>query len=54
VVAFVLLGRLFALGIIGHFGLLGALQFSFTLKRALGLVLMAIGVFLVRKPVSEL
>ena len=54
VVAFVLLGQLFALATIDHFGLLGAIQFPLTLKRAIGLALMAIGVFLVRKPVTGL
>lgn len=51
VVAFVLLGQLCALAVIDHYGLMGAPQFSMTSKRAIGLVLMGIGVFLVRKPV---
>ncbi len=54
VVAFVLLGQLFALAAIDHFGFLGAPQFSLSWKRAIGLILMAVGVFLVRKPVSGL
>lgn len=46
-VAFVLLGQLIAMTVIDHFGLLGASQLQLSLKRALGLLLMAGGVFLV-------
>lgn len=46
-VSFVLLGQLLAMTIIDHFGFVGAPQYSVTLQRALGLVLMASGVLLV-------
>ncbi len=38
-IAFALLGQLVAMTIIDHFGLFGATQYSITLKRTLGLVL---------------
>ena len=46
-IAFALLGQLIAMSIIDHFGLFGALQYSITSKRTLGLVLMALGIYLV-------
>ncbi len=46
-VAFVLLGQLIAMSIIDHFGLMGAQQFSLSVQRVVGLLLMAVGVFLV-------
>ena len=48
---FVLLGQIVAAAIIDHFGLLGAIQSAITPKRALGLVVMAVGLYLARKPV---
>ncbi|WP_246449976.1 DMT family transporter [Qipengyuania soli] len=47
---FVLLGQIVAAAIIDHFGLLGTLQSTITAKRALGLVVMAVGLYLARKP----
>lgn len=47
---FVLLGQLIAAATIDHFGLFGALQTQLTAKRALGLVVMAVGVYLAKKP----
>lgn len=49
-VFFVLLGQLLATAAIDHFGWLGVLQFRLTPQRALGLLLMAAGVFLARRP----
>lgn len=49
-VFFVLLGQLVAAAAIDHWGLFGAIQVSMTWKRALGLVVMAIGVYLAKKP----
>ena len=46
-IAFVLIGQLCAMVLIDHFALFGLEQYSLTLKRALGLLLMGIGVFLV-------
>jgi len=46
-VAFVLLGQLIAMTIIDQFGLLGSPQISISPQRVAGLVLMALGVFLV-------
>lgn len=48
---FVLLGQIVAAAIIDHFGLLGTIQSAITPKRALGLVVMAIGLYLARKPI---
>jgi transporter family-2 protein len=45
---FVLLGQLIAAATIDHFGLFGALQTTLTAKRALGLLVMAVGVFLAK------
>jgi transporter family-2 protein len=47
---FVLLGQLIAAAAIDHFGLVGALHTPLTAKRALGLLVMAIGVYLAKKP----
>lgn len=46
-VSFVLLGQLIAMTLIDHFGLIGAPQFTLSIQRAVGLVFMVIGVFLV-------
>ncbi len=45
-VSFVLLGQLISMVLIDHFGLLGALQHSFSSQRFAGLAFMIIGVFL--------
>jgi transporter family-2 protein len=45
-VAFVLLGQLISMAAIDQFGLLGAPTHAITLERSIGLMLMAIGVFL--------
>ncbi len=45
----VLLGQLLAAALIDHFGLLGAVQSPLTWRRAAGLALMAVGVYLARK-----
>jgi len=47
---FVLLGQLIAAATIDHFGLFGALKTTLTLKRAIGLAVMALGVYLAKKP----
>lgn len=47
---FVLLGQLIAASVIDHFGWLGAAQSSLTLRRAMGVAVMAVGVYLARKP----
>jgi transporter family-2 protein len=47
---FVLLGQLIAAAAIDHFGLFGALKTTMTVKRALGLLIMAMGVYLAKKP----
>jgi bacterial/archaeal transporter family-2 protein len=49
-VFFVLLGQMIAATIIDHFGLWGAIVSPVTAKRVLGLIVMAIGVYLARKP----
>ena len=46
-VAFVLLGQLISMATIDQFGLMGAPQTTLTLPRLMGLLFMAIGVFLV-------
>ena len=46
-VAFVLLGQLVAMTLIDHFGLIGAPRYTMNTQRIVGLVLMAVGVFLV-------
>jgi transporter family-2 protein len=43
----VLLGRLIAMTVIDHYGLFGLVKYEITLKRFLGLVFMALGIFLV-------
>ena len=50
-VFFVLLGQLVAAAAIDHFALWGAMKASFSAKRALGIAVMALGVYLARKPV---
>lgn len=45
-VSFVLLGQLVAMCVIDHFGLMGAPRFTMTSQRLLGILLMAVGVFL--------
>jgi len=45
-VAFVLLGQVMSMAAIDQFGLLGAPTHTITLQRAIGLILMSIGVFL--------
>jgi transporter family-2 protein len=47
----VLLGQLVAAAAIDHFGLWGAVQSAITPKRALGIAVMGLGVYLARKPV---
>lgn len=47
---FVLVGQIAAASAIDHFGLLGAAPSAFTPKRALGVVIMAIGLYFARKP----
>src|SRR3954451_18543331 len=46
---FVLLGQLIAAAMIDHFGLFGALKTTLTMRRALGLLVMALGVYLAKK-----
>lgn len=48
-VAFVLLGQLISITVIDHFSLLGATHFPVSPARAIGLLFMAVGVFLVVK-----
>jgi bacterial/archaeal transporter family-2 protein len=50
-VFFVLLGQLVAAALIDHFGLWGALKAEVTARRLAGIALMALGVYLARKPV---
>jgi transporter family-2 protein len=50
-VFFVLLGQLAAAAAIDHYGLWGAVQTALTPKRVLGIAVMALGVYLARKPV---
>ena len=47
---FVLLGQLIAAATIDHFGLFGALKTTLSARRAVGLLVMAIGVYLAKKP----
>lgn len=49
-VFFVLLGQLVAAAAIDHFGWWGALPSPITARRALGIAVMALGVYLARKP----
>ncbi len=46
-ISFVLIGQLCAMVVIDHFALFGVEQYSVTLKRTLGLLMMGLGVFLV-------
>ena len=46
---FVLLGQLIAAATIDHFGLFGALKTALTPRRALGLLVLALGVYLAKK-----
>ena len=46
-IAFALLGQLLAMSVIDHFGLFGAQQYQITVKRLLGLITMAVGIYLV-------
>lgn len=48
-VFFVLLGQLIAAALIDHFGLWGATVAPFTARRALGIAVMALGVWLAKK-----
>lgn len=50
-VFFVLLGQLVAAATIDHFGAWGAMPSPLTARRLLGIAVMALGVFLARKPV---
>jgi transporter family-2 protein len=47
---FVLLGQIVAAAAIDHFGWLGAIQSALTPKRLLGIAVMALGLYLARKP----
>jgi transporter family-2 protein len=47
---FVLLGQIVAAAAIDHFGWLGAIPSAMTPKRALGIAVMAFGLYLARKP----
>ena len=48
---FVLLGQIVAAAAIDHFGWLGAIQSALTPKRLLGIAVMAVGLYLARRPV---
>jgi transporter family-2 protein len=50
-VFFVLLGQIVAAAAIDHFGLWGALKTEVTTRRLAGIAVMALGVYLARKPV---
>ena len=47
---FVLLGQIVAAAAIDHFGWLGAIQSALTPKRIAGIAVMAVGLYLARKP----
>lgn len=47
---FVLLGQIVAAAAIDHFGWLGAIQTGLTPKRLIGIVVMAFGLYLARRP----
>jgi bacterial/archaeal transporter family-2 protein len=47
---FVLLGQIVAAAAIDHFGWLGSIQSTLTAKRMLGIGVMAVGLYLARKP----
>lgn len=46
---FVLLGQLVAAALIDHFGLFGATPSALTLRRGIGIAVMAVGVYLAKK-----
>ncbi|MFT5421050.1 MAG: transporter family-2 protein [Candidatus Endobugula sp.] len=46
-ISFVLLGQLVAMSLIDHYGFVGAIQHSLSPQRAIGLILMTAGVFMV-------
>jgi transporter family-2 protein len=46
---FVLVGQLVAAAIIDHYGLWGAIKSALTVRRAIGIAVMAVGVYLARK-----
>jgi transporter family-2 protein len=46
-ISFVLLGQLIAMSFIDHFGLIGVQQYTLSIQRIIGLILMAVGVFMV-------
>lgn len=48
-VFFVLIGQIIAAALIDHYGLLGAVRFPITPQRALGVVVMAVGVYLAKR-----
>lgn len=48
---FVLLGQIVAAAAIDHFGWLGSIQSSLTPKRVMGIAVMAVGLYLARKPI---
>lgn len=48
-VFFVLLGQLVAAAVIDHFGLFGAIHFALTPRRALGIAVMTLGVWLAKR-----
>lgn len=50
-VFFVLLGQLVAAALIDHYGLWGAMKSAITARRAGGIMLIAIGVYLARRPI---
>ena len=50
-VFFVLLGQLIAAAAIDHYGWLHATQFAMTPRRLLGIAVMALGVWLAKRPV---
>ena len=52
-VSFVLLGQLIAMSFIDHFGLMGSQQYTLSVQRTIGLLLMTVGVFMVLNKVSE-
>jgi len=49
-VFFVLLGQVVAAALVDHFGLLSAAQAAITPRRMMGIAVMALGVWLARKP----
>jgi len=53
-VSFALLGQLIAISAIDHFGLMGTEQYSLNMQRLMGLVLMALGIFMVLNKTPEL